>query len=101
MAQAILTKVVERDGKIELTFIDLDKTEHTGLYTGNLTVQQLRELTGTQIAFKGNYTEKEQANVSEITRAWDTDKNSPVYSSEEYAGDDGANGRLFNDESIR
>ena len=92
MAQAILTKVDNKDGEIILTFVDSDKNVHTGKYTGNLKEEQLRGLTGTQIAFTGGFTEKEeqQDSIGEITRAWETDENKPVYSSETYAGDDRA-----------
>ena len=87
MAQAILTKVAETEDGIVLTFRDENKEEHSGKYTnGVLTVEQLTELVGTQIAFTGK-----ENNVGTITRAWEVNSNKPVYSNERYAGDDRAN----------
>ena len=85
MAQAILTKVTKNEnGEIILTFIDHNKEEHTGKYTNAvLTVEQLQELVGTQIAFTGK-----ENDVDTITKAWELDENRPVYSNETYAGDD-------------
>ena len=83
MAQAKLINCTETKEGIKLIFRDLGGHDFSGIYNlGNLNIDQLKKLIGTQISF--SETEK----GINVHRAWDGNK--PVFSEETYAGDDRA-----------